>query len=1190
MKKCSTKLWKIMKICAAQAVMATIICGVSLAHDNYAQVLDKIVTVDIKNVSLEQALYEIQDASGVKIYFSLEMLETDENAPVSLRTNNEPLRDILDNLLHPRGIQYRVDEKHTSIIILKQSIKQSYAEGPSSTSSFLSSTSIQHDEVITVTGTVTDAGTQQPLAGVNIVVKGTTNGTTTDADGKYIINVDDDAVLVFSFIGYVTIESTVSARTALNVALIEDIKSLGEVTIFSTGYSTESPERATGSFTNIGRELLERNVGPDLLSRLNGITPSLLVDQRSGKRSFLNIRGRSTILANDQPLIVVDNFPYNGDLNTINPNDIASITILKDAAAASIWGVRAGNGVIVITTKTGTANSPLEVNANVNYSIGDKPDLFYQQQISSSDFIEVEKMLFNNGFYENTIKSPMMLPLTPVVDILLSAQHGEISLQEANKKIDELKGQDVRHELAKYFYRRSSMQQYAMNFKGGSEKATYFFSSGFDKNLSNEIGNDYSRLTLNAQNNFSLLPNLELNTRIVITRTDETHENTLSAIRMGTGETYPYASLIDKQGRPVSIIKDYRMDFSQAAESMNFLDWNFNPIKELDYTDNSSRMMNIRALAGLNYAFSDWLSLSTMYQYESQDLDNEVLEPVESYSTRKLINLFSNFDGNKVTGHNIPIGDILTLNSNRLVSNNARAQLNFNKESNRQTVTAIAGFEFRQTKSENFGVKYYGYNRNLGSSTPVNLSIPFVTYPEFGYRTIPTLNTVAGTVDRYRSYYGNISYTYDRRLTAFLSGRIDQSNLFGVRTNQKSAPLWSVGGRWNMGREAFMSELEWLPTLGLRASYGYNGNIDPGVTAFTTARFLQSQWTQREAARITSPPNPELRWEKNRMFNMGIDFELENSILSGSIEYYAKKGTDLIGFAPLDPTTGLRSYKGNVASLKGHGWDVILRSQILNGNIEWSTDLIFSYTIDEVTKYDVTPTSVALYFLDGSIERGSTNEYTPTVGRPLFSIYSYRWAGLDPATGSPMGYINGEPSVNYSGILANSTVDSLKYHGPALPPVFGGLRNTISYKGLSISLNVTYRFGYYFRRRSISYSSLFSSRIGHSDFAKRWQQPGDETHTSVPAMTYPANPNSDSFYLRTEPLISRGDNIRLQDIQVAYRINPVQLQAIGIRSLQIYGYVNNVGLLWKANKVGIDPDYPNLPIPRSYSIGARIGF
>ena len=1179
-----------MKICAAQSVMAAIICGISLAHENYAQVLDKKVTVDIKNVSLEQALYKIQDASGVKIYFSLETLETGENDAVSIHFNNEPLRNILNNLLHPRGIKYRVDEKHTSIIILKKGRNQSHADQSSNTSSFLLSRSIQLDELITVTGTVTDAATQQPLAGVNIVVKGTTNGTTTDADGKYIINVEDDEVLVFSFIGYATIESAINARTTINVALIEDIKSLGEVTIFSTGYSNESPERATGSFTNIGPELLERNVGSDLLSRLHGITPSLLVDQRSGKNSFLNIRGRSTILANDQPLIVVDNFPYNGDPNTINPNDIASITILKDAAAASIWGVRAGNGVIVITTKTGKTNSPLEVNANANYSIGDKPDLFYRQQIFSGDFIEVERMLFNNGFYENTIKSPMMLPLTPVIDILLSAQEGVISSEEANEKIDELKGQDIRRDLIKYFYRRSSMQQYAMNFKGGSEKATYYFSSGFDKNLTNQIGNDYSRLTLNAQNNFRLLPRLELNTRIVISRTDESHENTLSAIRMGTGETYPYASLTDKQGRSVSIIKDYRMAFAQEAKSMNFLDWNFNPIKELDYTDNSSRMMNIRALTGLNYAITDCLSLSTMYQYESQDLDSEILEPVESYATRKLINLFSNFDGNKVTGHNIPIGDVLTRNSNRLVSNNGRAQFNFNKESNQQTITAIAGFEVRQTKSENFGVKYYGYNKNLGSSTPVNLSIPFVTYPEFGYRTIPTLNTVAGTVDRYRSYYGNISYTYDRRLTAFLSGRIDQSNLFGVRTNQKSAPLWSMGGRWNIGKEAFMSELEWLPTFGLRASYGYNGNIDPGVTAFTTARFLQAQWTQREAARITSPPNPELRWEKNRIFNVGIDFELEDNILTGSIEYYTKKGTDLIGFSPLDPTTGLRSYKGNVASLKGHGWDVILRSNLLNRDIEWTSDLLFSYTIDEVTKYDVTPASMALYFLDGSIERGSTNEYTPTVGRPLFSIYSYRSAGLDPTTGAPMGYANGEPSINYSGILANSTVDSLRYHGPALPPVFGSLRNAISYKGLSLSLNVTYRFGYYFRRSSISYSSLFSSRIGHADFSKRWQQPGDESHTSVPAMQYPADPNADSFYLRTDQLVSKGDNIRLQDIQVAYQFNPAQLLGIRLRSLQIYGYVNNVGLLWKANKAGIDPDYPNLLIPRSYSIGARIGF
>lgn len=1178
-----------MKICAAQMVIAMTVCAVSLAHENYGQVLDKKVTVDIENVSLEEALYEIQDASGVKIYFSLEVVETERDA-VSIRTNEEALGVILNNLLHPRGIQYKVDEKHGSIIILKKAAKQSKIGQSYNVGSLFLSNPFQIDELITVTGIVTDAATQQPLAGVNIVVRGTTNGTTTDADGRYTINVEDDAVLVFSFIGYETSEVTINARSSIDVALIGDIRSLQEVTVFSTGYADESPERATGSFMNIGRELLERNVGSDVLSRLNGIAPSLLVDQRSGKKSFLNIRGRSTIFANDQPLIVVDNFPYNGDLSTINPNDIESITILKDAAAASIWGVRAGNGVIVITTKTGTANSPLEVNVNISYSIGDKPDLFYRPQISSKDFVEVERMLFNNGFYENTIKSPMMLPLTPVVEILLSAQDGDIGSENANKMIDALKDRDIRNDLEKHFYRKSLMQQYAVNFKGGTDKATYFVSSGFDKSLSNEVGNDYSRLTLNAQNKFTLLPSLELNTRVVMSRTDANYENTLAAIRMGGGGIYPYASLTDQQGRPISITKDYRKAFEREAEAMGFLDWSFNPIEELDYTDNSSKMVNIRTMTTLNYAITDWLSLSMMYQYESQAFDGKILEPVESYSTRRLINLFSSFDGSKVTGNNIPIGGVLTLNSNNLASNNGRAQFNFNKELDQQTIRGIAGFEVRQTKSETFGIKYYGYNKHLGTSTPVNLAAPFVTYPEFGYRTIPTFNTVEGTIDRYRSYYGNISYTYDGRLTAFLSGRIDQSNLFGVRTNQKSAPLWSIGTRWNVGKELFMRKLEWLSRLGLRASYGYNGNIDPRVTAFTTARFLQSQWTQREAARITSPPNPELRWEKNGVFNVGIDFDVKNERLSGSVEYYAKKGTDLIGFSPLDPTTGWRSYKGNVASLIGHGWDVVLHSDVVRRDIEWRADMLFSYAIDEVTKYEVTPTSMALYFLDGSLERGSTNEYTPTVGRPLFSIYSYRSAGLDPDTGAPRGYVNNEPSSNYSDIFANATVDSLKYHGPALPPLFGSLRNTFSYKGLSISLNIGYRFGYYFRRNSISYSTLFSSRLGHADFAKRWQQPGDENHTSVPAMRYPADPNADAFYLRTDELVSKADNIRLQDIQISYHFNQMRLRNLGLRSLQIYGYVNNLGLLWRANKADIDPDYPDLMLPRSYSIGVRVGF
>ncbi|MBL7858165.1 MAG: SusC/RagA family TonB-linked outer membrane protein [Cyclobacteriaceae bacterium] len=1183
MKKCSTKLWKIMKLCAAQAMIAMVISGVSIAHENYAQLLDKKVTLEVEDVSLEQALYKLQDASEVKIFFSLESLNTEGGNVVSLQAHEETLRKVLDQLLTPYNIKYRVDEKNSSIIILKKENSK-----PIQSTLSAPTRSIQINTLTNVTGKVTDATTQQPLAGVNIVVKGTTNGTTSDADGKYSVNANENDILVFSFIGYSVIEIKVDNQSVIDINLVEDVKSLNEVVVFSTGYAEETPERTTGSFSNVGKELLERNVGSDLASRLNGVTPSLLVDQRNGNQAFFNIRGRSTIMANDQPLIVVDNFPYNGNINTINPNDIENITVLRDAAAASIWGVRAGNGVIVITTKKGKSGQPLQVNINTNVTIGDKPDLFYEKRISTSDFIDVEKKLFDNGYFDNDITNFTNPSISPVVEILLKGRNGELSEQEVNSRLHALRSNDVRNDLKEYFYRRSVNQQYAVNLSGSTERSSFYTSVGYDKAASNLVGNNQGRLSLNFQNTFRPVKKIQIESRLVYTQTASDVNSTVGSIRMGSRDIYPYAKLTDEFGNPAPITYDYSPTFVNSAESKGFLNWQYNPIEELKYSDNTSKQSNIRTAFGIKYDVAKWLSGEIKYQYENQGLKARILQPIESYFTRNLINSFSNYNGSSVTGYNIPLGGILTHSDQNLESHNGRFQLNASQTWRNHSVIALAGVEVREVGTEGYSYRQYGYDPNLGSSSSVNYDDNFVLYPSNSYATIPNTNGIKGTLDRYRSYFANTSYTFKERYTLYLSGRIDQSNLFGVRTNQKSAPLWSIGGKWVVNAEPFF-KMESLPYLSLRATYGYNGNVDQNVTAFTTAQFISAAFSQRNAAFLVNPPNPDLRWEKSGMLNIGIDFSTRRNALSGSIEFYNKDCTDLIGEGPLDPTKGFTSFKGNIASIKGYGWDVQLNSINIDRTFKWRTNFMFSYTTDKVTRYDLRPTSIWDYMRDGSISR-ITSDYVPVEGKPLFGVYSFSSAGLDPQTGDPRGYLNGEPSANYSAIQSSATIDSLLYHGRATAPVYGALRNTISYRQWSLSLNLSYRFGYYFRSPSISYSNLYSSYKGHQDFAKRWQQPGDEVSTTIPSMVYPGNSLRDAFYLSSETLVERGDNIRIQDIQLAYELADLNVGSVTLTQFQVYAYINNVGMLWKANSRGLDPDFPTLPLPRTYAIGFRFGF
>ena len=252
----------------------------------------------------------------------------------------------------------------------------------------------------TVTGRITSSQDNAALPGVNVIIKGTTLGTSTNSDGIFTIEASDHQTLIFSFIGYKQMELPVGDHDNFDIQLEEDIATLGEITIVSTGYQQLPKERVNGSFVQIDNRLLSRRVSTHLLARLEDVTSGLIFNRNiAGEENDISIRGMSTINSQTQPLIVIDNFPFEGDINTLNPNDVESITILKDAAAASIWGARAGNGVIVITTKRGASNQAAKVSFNSNVTITQKPDLFYQSKMSSAQMIENERRLFYKGYY-----------------------------------------------------------------------------------------------------------------------------------------------------------------------------------------------------------------------------------------------------------------------------------------------------------------------------------------------------------------------------------------------------------------------------------------------------------------------------------------------------------------------------------------------------------------------------------------------------------------------------------------------------------------------------------------------------------------------------------------------------------------------------------------------------------------------
>lgn len=954
---------------------------------------------------------------------------------------------------------------------------------------------------------------------------------------------------------------------------------LGEVTI-ATGYQDLPPDRVTGSVARIGTELLNRRVSTGIVDRLDGVTPGLNFDRRSGT-ARLDVRSRGTILANDQPLVVLDNFPYDGNINNINPNDIESVTLLKDAAAASIWGVRAGNGVIVITTKKGRFNQAPQVSLTSSLNLGEKPRLSALPWISPADYIDVEKDLFTKGFYNpdlgNTTNPP---PLSPVVELLAAAKTGTLSAAAADAQIEALKGHDVRDDMTKYLYRTAVSQQYALNISGGSEKQRYYFSAGFDRNTDNLVGNSANRLTLRAANTFRPLAGLELSADLLYTRSRAASDGLAynSFLLGGSRTIYPYARLAAADGTPLAITRDYSNAFINAAQAKGLLDWHYVPLNELAAADNRTDLPDTRLNAAARYTILPGLNAELRYTYALATQSSQNLYSPDAYFSRSLVNQFTS---GTTLARAIPLGSILDRGNSTIESNAVRGQLGLDRSFGPHRLAVIGGMEVRRAETRGNGSRLYGYNPELlTAATQINYSLAqpqyaggtaFIPYSGFGQ---------SGLNDENISYYTNAAYAYQQKYTLSASARLDQSNLFGVATNQKGVPLWSAGAGWDISRETFY-QAGWLPLLKLRLTYGYNGNLDRSLSAYTTAVYsLIPAGSGYSYASIINPPNPQLRWEKIGLLNLGLDFATRGNRLSGSLEYYRKNGTDLLGNAPLDPTTGLTSFKGNVADIEGHGIDLVLNSRNIEGAFSWQSALLLSLAADKVTSYLFPSNTQGNFLSDQSVSRNSLT-IGPMEGHQVFGIYGYRWAGLDPLTGDPQGYLpDGSVSKRYAAFLALKSAD-LAYIGPARPQLFGNLRNTFSYGKLSLSVTLAGEFGFYFHRASVNYSSLFTSWNGHSDYALRWRQPGDEQHTQVPSMAYPVNTARDNFYLNSTALIEKGDHIRLKDLALSYQLKP---------QLRLFAFANNLGILWRANHYGIDPDSPVLPSPRTLAVGLNANF
>jgi TonB-linked SusC/RagA family outer membrane protein len=1141
------------------------------------------VNYSIKQGKLKDAFASLEKQTGMNFFYSSEDIAKAKQVSVDIK--NLPIDKAVEALLKDQPLEYSI-KGNTIFIKTKKPVT---AQATETVQAFT-------PPPIDVKGRVMDS-TGTPLSGASIKVKGTNISTATDDNGEYTLNgISNDAVLVIGFIGYGTKEVKVNNQTQIGVILKVTNKELAEVAIqsYSSGYQQIPKERATGSFAFVDNTLLNRKVSTNILDRLEGVVPGILFNHNASENS-ISIRGRSTLFANASPLIVVDNFPYDGDLSNINPNDVLSITVLKDAASASIWGVQSGNGVIVITTKRGKRNQPMMIEANLNTSISQKQDIYYNRSfLQSSDFISVEQNLFSQGFYDAQLLDSKRPPVSPVVATLAKLRSGAINQATADNLINSYKTIDIRNDLSDYFYQQAITQQYAVNVRGGGEKNAYMFSVGYDKNKTGLVGNNNDRITLKGNSDFFLTKNLTFSAGITYTSTNAANNSPVGS--MGTGGSYgtavyPYAQLVGSQGQALSIVKDYHSDWSSNPVNGR-LDWQYRPLDELRYANNTSHLLDNLLNFSVKYNLPLGFKVSALYQYEVSKANSEKYYSDQTYYNRNLVNSYAKVNGSSFT-FPIPIGGILQQSQASLSSNRLRTQLEYaHTFKSDHTLSGIAGAEVNEAITSSVNpATVYGYNRDNNSFQIVDFTTYFPLRPVGNTSRIPNNIGFNKFTNRNISYFGNLGYTYKGRYTATFSGRVDKSNLFGVKANQQSVPLYSAGLGWVLTKESFIHE-KWLQYLNVRATYGYNGNLDKSATAITTFDVLSNnQFFGLPYGSIASPGNPLLKWERTRVINLGVDYSILNNFLSGSFDYYIKHGFDLFSNAPLPASSGWSNFYGNNADIKGSGYDITLNLDFIRTkNFSWTTNIIASYSLDKVSNYRAN-TNITSLLLAGA----SSGSIAPQNDRPVFSIYAYRMAGLSHDKGDPQGYLGGKISTDYANIIKAATIDSLHFIGSARPLNYGSIRNTITYNGISLSFNIIYKYNYYFRKSSISYTSLFRSWIGNSDFSRRWQNPGDETQTNVPSMPSSIsslNANRETFYGNSDALVLKGDHIRLQDISLSYALPLPAATRRVIKGINLYAYLNNVGILWRANNEKLDPDVfsTGAPNPLSVSFGTKINF
>jgi len=1039
---------------------------------------------------------------------------------------------------------------------------------------------VKTQQQIQITGKVTDEN-GLPVVGATVLIKGTTKGTATDFDGAFSIMVPNpENVLVFSALGFETQEITVGNQSVINITLKESSFELEEVLI--TGYQTISSERATGSFSKLNSQDIQEQ-RPNSLS-------TLLEGRIAGYQNGL-LRGTTSMNGLTTPLYVIDGFPiektrYNEffgieeNLPDLNLEDIESITVLKDASAASIYGARAANGVIVITTKKAQQG---KTNVSFSSTLTYSPYNYYTGNLTNAgDIVELERewaegnpnlqatdgsaatysaSLLNNAVYTSQ-----------GMQTLLNYYAGNLSESQMNNTLNSLGAMQYQYydDIEKYAKRDQYFQQHNISFGKATANNNFNASVTFKGNKYDDKYSENNSVGINLKNTAELAKwlTIDLGTYIYFNKADQQTYNALSP-----GFKYqPYNRLVNEDGTLFISTAESRYNNStlQSINDYGLYNMDITPMDEFGKNLNKGKNFLNRTFVKLNVELSEFLTYNAMFQYEYGVDRTSQLKEKESYSVRSTVNGLVTISPSNTAVYNLPYGDILKESNQFSNAYNFRQQLNFNKLfDNIHDVSAILGTEIRHSKLEYNDNTRYGWDEQTLSFTPINQANLLQVYgPIFGgYLTQNNFAAERELINRYVSLFGNAGYTYNGKYTATGSLRWDRSNLWGTDNKYQNKPTWSAGASWNVDKETFFSP-SWVDMLKVRFSYGIGGNIAKNSAPYLTAYYSTNYNVGGLQGGINSRPNPELSWEKTTTTNIGVDFSVFKQRLNGTIDFYNKKGEDLLASSTGIPTEGwgYSTYTLNNGEMTNKGIEVSLSGTIIKTpSFSWDAGILYAHNKNRVNYVNV---EAPVYFLQLDYPSAF-----PRVGNDFNSIYGYKWAGLS-STGLPQVNDASGNAVSYN----PGDLEAIEDYGTTVPTQSGSFHTSVAYKNFSLSALFIYQLGHKMRNSFLpmfgnSYSSAaggYIANIGvvNKRIVDRWQQPGDENFTNVPRVVYEYDPefsyDLQSIYSYADINIIDASNIRLSNVSLAYQLPTNLTNKLHLQNIRLNFNVENVFTMAKS--------------------------